>query len=83
MGNLLYIAGVGLAAYAGYTGLMWYFIFLSSLVMAIGYFFVRAPQILEIVRGDGVIAIPKILLLQVVGMSIITSIFYFIASAFS
>ena len=83
MGNLLFISGIGLAAYAGYAGLMWYFIFISSLIMAFGYFIVRAPQIHSIQARDGFAAIPKLLIIQVIMMSIITSITYFIASALS
>lgn len=83
MGGIFYLAGAVLAGYAGYVGLVWYFIFIASLLMAVGYFIVRAPQIHGIVSQDGAVAIPKLLLIQVVGMSIITAPIYFVASLFN
>jgi len=64
MGNVSFLVGFGLAGYADYSGLIWYFIFISSFLAAIGYFFVRAPQMHGIVKADGVVAIPKLLLIQ-------------------
>ncbi len=82
MGGLFYIAGIGLAGFAGYSGLEWYFIFVASLIVAIGYFIIRAPQIYGIVSSDGAIAIPKLLVLQIVVYSIFTASIYFIATLF-
>jgi len=61
MGGIFYLIGVALAGFAGYINLQWYFIFISSLTMAIGYCIIRAPQIHGIVSNDGVGAIPKLL----------------------
>lgn len=83
MGGIFYIIGVGLAAYAGYGNLQWYFIFISSLIMAIGYSIIRAPQIHGVVSKDGIFAIPKLLSIQVVLYSIITAPVYFIAALFN
>lgn len=79
MGGLFYIAGIVLAGYAGYSNLEWYFIFISSLVMAIGYLIIRAPQIHGIVSSDGASAIPKLMSIQIIVYSIITAPVYFIA----
>lgn len=83
MGAIFYLIGVILAGYAGYSNLQWYFIFISSLIMAIGYFIIRAPQIHGIVSNNGVVAIPRLLLIQVVMYSIITAPVYFIATFFN
>ncbi len=83
MGGIFYLAGIGLAGYSGYSGLDWYFIFIASLIMAIGYFIIRAPQTHGIVSSDGAIAIPKLLMLQVAILTIITAPVYFIASLLS
>ena len=83
MGGVFYLIGVVLAGYAGYKGLEWYFIFFSSLIMAIGYLIIRAPQIHGLVSQDGAVAIPKMLLIQVLMYAIITAPIYFIAKVIS
>ena len=83
MGGAFYLVGVVLAAYAGYNGLQWYFIFISSLIMTIGYFIIRAPTIHGIVSRDGVLAIPKLSLVQLIVYSVITAPVYFIAGIFN
>lgn len=83
MGGIFYLAGVALAGFAGYSSLDWYLIFISSLIMAVGYFIIRAPQIHGIVSNDGAIAIPKLLIIQIVGFSIVTTPVYFVAAAFN
>lgn len=80
MGNIFYLIGIALAGYAGYSNLQWYFIFISSLIIAIGYFIIRAPQIHNIVSRNGAIALPRILLTVVILNSIITTLVYFIAT---
>jgi hypothetical protein len=60
MGGLFYLIGVALAAYAGYSDLQWFYIFISSLIMVVGYFIIRAPQIHGIISNDGFAAIPKL-----------------------
>ena len=82
MGGILYLIGIALAGYAGYSGFQWYFIFLSSLIMAVGYFIIRAPQIHGIVSNNGSAAIIKLLITQVVIYSIVTAPVYFIAALF-
>ncbi len=72
MGGIFYIIGVALAGYAGYSNLAWYFIFISSLIMAIAYSIIRAPQIHGVVSRDGIGALPKLLSIQVVLYLIIT-----------
>jgi hypothetical protein len=83
MSGIFFLVGVGLAGFAGYSGLEWYFIFISSLIMAIGYFIVRAPQIHGIVSNDGAIAVPKLIIIQIVTYSVITIPVYFIATIFN
>ncbi len=83
MGGIFYLFGVGLAGFAGYSNLEWYFIFISSLIMAIGYFIIRAPQIHGIIVSDGAIAMPKLLILQIAAHSIMTAPVYFIATVFN
>ena len=83
MGGIFYIIGVALSAYAGYSNLAWYFIFISSLIMAIGYSIIRAPQIHGVVSNDGIGGLPKLLLIQVILYLIITAPVYFIASLFN
>ena len=83
MGAIFYLAGIGLAGFAGYSGLEWFFIFIASSIMAIGYFIIRAPQIHGIVSNDGAIAIPKLLILQVIVYSVMTAPVYFIATLLS
>ena len=80
MGGIFYIAGIGLAGFAGYSGLAWYFIVISSLVMAIGWLIIRAPQVRGLVSSDGAIAVPKLLIMQLVIYSTITALIYFIAT---
>jgi hypothetical protein len=83
MGNILYLAGIAIAGSTGYNGLGWPFIFISSLIMAIGYCIIRAPQIHGLTTGDGVFAVPKILLLQSITLSVVTAPVFFIAAAFN
>ena len=83
MGGIFYLVGIGLAGFAGYSGLEWFFIFIASSIMAIGYFIIRAPQIHGIISNDGAIAIPKLLILQMVMYSILTAPVYFIATLLS
>lgn len=78
MGGILYIIGISLAGYAGYNGFQWYFIFISSVIMAMGYFIIRAPQIRRVIADDGIVAIPRFLAIYVVIYSIITAPVYFI-----
>ena len=80
MGETLYLIGVVLSGYAGYSGLQWYFIFISSLIMTLGYFIIRAPTIRGIYAADGIVAIPKLLFIQIIMYSIVTAPVYFIAS---
>lgn len=80
MGAILSILGAGLAGFAGYTGLSWIFIFISSALYAIGYFIIRAPQIRNL-TADGSVA--KLFLIQLVIYSIVTGPIYFIASLLS
>jgi len=72
-----------LADYAGYSNLAWYFIFISSLIMVIGYSIIRAPQIHGAVSRDGIGAFPKVLSIQVILYLIITAPVYFVAALFN
>ncbi len=83
MGNIFYLIGLGLAGFAGYSDFQWYFIFISSLTMAIGYFIIRAPQIQGIASKDGTGAIPKLLSMQIVLFSIFTAPIYFLGAYFA
>ena len=80
MGAIFYLIGPCLAGYAGYSGFHWYFIFISSVIMALGYFVIRAAQIKGGVIEYGMSYIPKALFYLVLGYSIITALVYFIAS---
>ena len=83
MGAILYIVGVSLAGYAGYSDFQWYFIFISSAIMAAGYFIIRAPQMGAIIGDVGISVIPKLLVMQIIVYSIITAPVYFIAAYFN
>jgi len=83
LSNIFFIAGIGLAGYAGYSGLEWYFIFISSLIMAIGWFIMRAPQMYSLVSEDGLLVIPKFLIMQVIIYALICAPIYFVAMALS
>ena len=61
MGGVCYLIGIILAGYAGYNGFQWYFIFISALIMAIGYSIIRAPQMHGAASRDGAKAIPQLL----------------------
>jgi len=77
MGGTFYLIGIALAFYAGLNELQWYFIFISSLIMTIGWFIIRAPQIHD--KVPEVVSFPKLLSIQVIIFSIITAPTYFIA----
>ena len=79
MGGIFYLAGVILAGYFGYAGYAWYFLFIAALVMVIGYFIIRAPQIHGIVSERGATAIPSLLIIQMIPYSIVTAAVFFIA----
>ena len=83
MGSICYLIGIILAGYAGYNGFQWYFIFISALIMAIGYSIIRAPQMHGAASRDGAIAIPKLLFCLIILFSIITAAIYFVASFFN
>lgn len=83
MGKFFYLIGLVLAGYAGYSNLQWYFIFISSAIMTIGYLVIRAPQIQSLVVHDGVIATIKLLSILVIMYLIITTPVYFIAAFFN
>ena len=83
MGGVFYLTGIALAAYAGFNHFQWYYIFISSLIMGIGYIIIRAPQIQGVVSRDGISSIPKLLSVQVCWLSIITAPVYLIASIFA
>ena len=79
MEGLFYLAGVLLSGYAGYVGLEWYFIFIGSSLMVIGYMFARASQISTIRKQDGIMGMLKFIIYQIAVFSIVTSIVYFVA----
>ena len=83
LGALFYIAGIGIALYAGYEDLEWFLIFIASALVAIGYMIVRAPQMAGFVADEGILALPKIFIYQVIGMSILTGILYLIGIGLS
>lgn len=83
MAALFYLAGIGLAGYAGYSKLGWYFIFIASLVMAIGYFIMRAPQMDGMISEGGISTVPKLILIQVLALSMFAAPVYFIAKLLS
>lgn len=80
MGGIFYLIGAALVAYAGFNHFQWYFIFISTSIMLIGYFIIRAPQINGIVANDGIGSIMKILPIQIVIYSILTGPIYVVAS---
>jgi len=83
MAIIFYLAGIVLAGFSGFAGLDWYFIFISSFLMAVGWFVLRAPQIQGIASRQGTASIPKLLVIQVVVMSFITAPIYLTATLFN
>jgi hypothetical protein len=83
MGGLFFLAGVILAAYSGLSALPWYFVLISSGVIVLGYLIIRAPQIHGILSRDGVMALPKLLVIQLLTFSVITAPIFFISSLMS
>ena len=80
MGSIFYLAGVLLSGYAGYVGLEWYFIFIGSPLMVIGYMIARAPQMYTVAKEDGSMGMLKLIIVYLIpGFSIATSIVYFVA----
>jgi hypothetical protein len=83
MSGLFFLAGAILAAYSGLSALPWYFVLISSGVMVLGYLIIRAPQIHGILSRDGVMALPKLLVIQLLTFSVITAPIFFISSLMS
>lgn len=84
MSLILYIAGFVLAVYAGYAGLHWYFIFITSLIMAVGWFIANRGRAAQTAYNrDGIMAIPKLIFIQIVMYAIITAPAYFVGSFFA
>ena len=80
MSGLFYLAGVLLSGYAGYVGLEWYFIFIGSPLMVIGYMIARAPQMYTVAKEDGLMGMLKLIIFYLIpGFAIVTSIVYFVA----
>ena len=80
MDGLFYLAGVLLSGYAGYVGLEWYFIFIGSPLMVIGYMIARAPQMNTVAKDDGLMGMLKLIIFYLIpGFAIVTSIVYFVA----
>jgi|TARA_B110000967_G_C18666135_1_gene450636 hypothetical protein len=80
MVNLFYLAGVLLSGYAGYASLEWYFIFIGSPLMVIGYMIARAPQMNTIAKEDGLMGMLQLIIFYLIpGFAIVTSIVYFVA----
>jgi hypothetical protein len=80
MGGIFYIIGISFAAYAGFNHFQWYYILISSSIMIIGYFIIRAPQINGRISRDGISVVIKILPLQIIIYSIITGPVYLMSS---
>ncbi len=83
MSTLLIVLGLVAAGYIGYTGLEWYFVFVGSLLIVIGYMIARSGQMYGIYNDDGIAGFIKMFVFQMVGWSIITFIIYFVAKLFS
>ena len=83
IGGILYLIGIGLAGVTGANGSEWYFIFISSLFIALGHLFVRAPQIYGFMQQDGFIVIPKLLVINTVWLAVITAPVYLIGTLFN
>lgn len=80
MGAVFYIVGLVIVGYAGYSGLQWYFIFIASGIMAIGWATMRSSAASNIFNEDGGVGLVQLGLIQVLLYSIITAPVYFIAS---
>ena len=83
MGNILYLAGILSAAYFGANGFDWFFLLIGSLLIAIGYFIIRAPQLHGIAAREGSGELIKIFIVQIVVGSIIAVPAYFIGTLFN
>ena len=83
MDSLLIFLGWVAAGYIGYTGLEWYFVFVGSLLIVIGYMVARRGQMYVIYNDDGIAGFFKMFAFQMAGMSIITFIIYFVAQLFN
>lgn len=68
------------AGYSGYTKLPWYLIFIYSIIMSVGYYMFRAPQIRVIAIRYGVRALSMLFVSQIIIYSVITASIYFIAT---
>ncbi len=82
MENVFYLAGAVLAGFAGYSGNGWYFIFIASLIMAIGYLTVRANMIRAIIAERGFFAVVFFLVIQTITFAALTAPVYFITTFF-
>jgi hypothetical protein len=83
VGQILYLSALVLAAYFGYSGLAWYYLFVASAVMAAGYFCIRAGQIKAMASERGISFYFKFYLGQVGMMSIITAPVFFLGAFLS
>jgi hypothetical protein len=82
MGNIVGLAGMAFAVYAGYAGFNWLSIFFSTFLMASGHAIVRAPQLANLSEDDS-LAVPKIILINTTWMVIIAGPLYFLGQFLS
>lgn len=79
MGKFFYLIGIVIAGFSGYLDLEWYFIFISSFIMIIGYNIIRSQQIYELIANNDTKALLTIIPIQLFLYSIVTTPVYLIA----
>lgn len=83
MGNIFYLAGIFIAGYFGASGFDWFFLLIGSILITIGYFIIRAPQMHGIASREGPTVLIKIFIIQIAIGTIIAGPAYFIGSLFN
>ncbi len=79
IGSVIIVFGVVIAVMAGLKDLDWYFIFIASLVMGIGYITYRAPQVYGMLNTNILITL---LLKVTIIYAFIAAPMYFVTSYF-
>ncbi len=78
IGGYLYVCGIILASYAGYSDYSWIAIFISGGIITLGYVFQRAPQLYAMSRDAGLKALTLPLCRLLVSYLLLSGVFYVI-----
>ena len=82
IGQFLYLVGIILTAKLGYAQQSWYYLFAGSILLSMGWGFIRSPQLLSLGKRDGAMGLIKILSIQIVLMSVVWAPIFFAAKLF-